>query len=115
MSELSRELSELAGTWNVLHSQIALPVGVSTQLCVANPLRWALVVAKTSPTSAAGQFPAISTDPNVGANGGLDVANPDHIEIDYRKLGALAQQAWYGTGVGASADKVDVWEVLAQP
>lgn len=113
MSELTQELSALAGQWIARQTFVAVPVSPSTaQLVTANPLRWALWLGVDT-SSVNGLFTlALSAD--ISATGAMNVGNTNQpILLSYRQWGGLVQQAWFGAGNSGPAT-INVIELLLQ-
>lgn len=95
MSELTQELSALAGQWIVAEARVVCQTfPTPTQLCVASPLRWALIIGADEQQSALFGI-GLAADPStVGAM--FMGQESDPIWLSYRQFGGLVQQAWYG-------------------
>lgn len=115
MTWISEELSDLAGAFYFVERQVSLPFsGAPASLCVASPLRWALLVGPAASSVAPGPW-AVSTVSTFAAGQGFGQQAQTGIALSlhYRAWGPLVQQAWYGRGLN-SAVVVTVLEMIAQ-
>lgn len=119
MSSISEALASLPPQFVVIETQVSGPPSPKTvQLCGANPLRWALLISPpyTTPsgTHATGYA---GINPQQGStNVGMPISdNSGPLIVNFRQLGILAQQAWYGFCDTADAVVTfDVIEVIIQ-
>lgn len=115
MSELSRDLSELAGTWSYVYTQLTLLPSQQAQMFAANPLRWAFLAAQDigfgNLGGNLGFWPASAS---VNALGFV-TAQTGVFTLNYRQVGGLVGLAWNCSNTDPTNSRtVDVIEVLAQ-
>ena len=114
MSELTQELSRLAGQWIVEENVFIVPAqpGPNVQLTTQNPTRWALVLAAAAQTGTLVIVTALPGGNNAAVNGyQLNVGAP--LILSYRDVGGLVQAAWFAIPQLNVYDVV-VTEVLLQ-
>lgn len=114
MSQLTRELSALAGQWIVTETAVlvAPQPNPPTLLAVFSPLRWALIFANALVGS---NNWTVSTDPGPVTGQGLPLAVGQTVLLSYRDYGGLIQQAWFAPPPpGAQPVTLTIWEVLLQ-
>lgn len=114
MSSISEALTALLGQFNIVES-VVTPGSANTfvQLCMANPLRWGLVISAPINTSNGLPSPAwIRTNQGLAATfAGIPLGQGNGWkEFDFRDFGALVQQAWYGAI--QSAVGVGSWHII---
>lgn len=118
MTVLTQDLTALAGQFVIAENQItATPAGGPVQLCMANPLRWALLMSASTAGVHPGKPQWVSTQMlNPGNANGLVVLTDDTVfENNYRQYGGLIQVAWWTQEFGIGANVVwTVIEVLCQ-
>lgn len=114
MSEITRELSELAGGWNLVISTFVTPSNSNySQILKANPLRWGLLIANSNPTSASVM---IAPYGGGGTTFGI-VLNPTTaptIYFNYRDNPALVQAPWFANGLNNNGTLIMLEEVAQQ-
>lgn len=110
MSELTLELSALAGGWQVVETDVVGAAGETIQVAQANPLRWAILF---NPPTTPGTV-TLSTKANVKPGHGMQLtAGGAPVILSYRQVGGLVQVAWFGVNTAGGAAEVVVTEILA--
>lgn len=110
MSELTMELTALAGGWQVVETDVVGAAAKTIVVATANPLRWAIMF---NPSTTGGTV-TLSTNPNVKPGHGMQIVlDGPPIILSYRQVGGLVQVAWYGVNVAGGAAEVIVTEILA--
>lgn len=114
MTSIASELSVLRGQWNVIETQIQLAqVANWYQLCVANPLRWAVLFSFSPVISNQNALAWVTTQHSSPLPGGMVLTNgAPNLELSYRQYGGLVQQQLFGTP-GINGCIIQVFEVLA--
>jgi hypothetical protein len=113
LSELSRELADLAGSWIVTETATSVAASFTGQVAVANPARWGIFVCVMH-TAALGNFNWSTVGIPPVDNGQQAPAADGPLFLNYRAHGALVQQNLFirsSIGVGHF---VNVMEILAQ-
>lgn len=112
MSELTRELGELAGQWIIKETTTTIPAAGLFQLTSANPNRWKLIIAVAA--FGAATFVHLTTVPAAASPFGMQLdTGKTFTEFDYRRDGGLCQAAWFFNDAAANMN-VTVIEVLLQ-
>jgi hypothetical protein len=113
VSEITRELSDLAGQWIVKQTVVTVNSNTAgVQLCQANPLRWELLLQINGGGLSTNWGFGLSADATVnGYNLMTNTSSP--FRLNFRQSGGLVSQAWYGFAPSGSAEIV-VTELIMQ-
>lgn len=110
MSELTLELSALAGGCQIVETYYTGAAGQTVQVAVANPLRWAIVFSQGGGPGAV----YVSTRENAKAQQAMVLAvSSAPLIISYRQLYGLCQQAWWAIPTPGIAVTIVAIEILA--
>lgn len=119
MSSISEALGPLPSQFSLLYSVVpAVAFPTVAELCGANSLRWGLWISPPLNTSTGAPVSSWLAPNQIFLlnNAGLVLSSTyPNFAVDFRDYGVLAQQAWFGTSLTASAGwHWGVTEILIQ-
>jgi hypothetical protein len=115
MSELTQELSALAGQWVLRPGSAHIPAGPpGVEIVTQNPLRWALLIGSNGIASAGAQPFSAWILPMQTIEDGFSCDGTNPLRFSYRTDGGLAQSAFWVQGLGAGNARAWWIEVVLQ-